>query len=71
MKGMDKMDKKIQLYPINKFCMPLIHYYEYADKPISYHVEESSPLIGKDVSNVLNINGSLGRIESLKERHKI
>lgn len=66
MKGMDIMDNKIQLYPVNKFCMPLVYYYKYANKPISYYVEELSPLNRKDVDNILNINSQLGIIEPLK-----
>lgn len=66
MKGMDIMDNKIQLYPANKFCMPLVYYSKYANKPMSYYVEELSPLNGKDAGHILNINSQLGIIEPLK-----
>lgn len=66
MKGMDIMDNKLQLYPVNKYCMPLAYYYKYIDRSISYYIDELSHLNGQKLGEILNINSSLGTIESLK-----
>lgn len=70
MKGMDIMDNKLQLYPVNKYCMPLAYYYKYIDQSISYYTDELSPLNGQNLGEILNIKGSFEAIESLKNLSK-
>ncbi|MBU5426065.1 hypothetical protein KQI41_06520 [Tissierella pigra] len=68
------MDNKLQLYPVNKHCMPLAYYYKYTDKSISYYTDELSPLNGQNLGEILNIKGSfetIGSLENLSMKENI